>query len=222
MPLDGQSFNLSGWQHPPCTVCGGPVARHPRERLGRWRERKTCSVQCVKSSRQGNVAEVHRLAGLGLTQPEIAEAIGDKASNVSRLARQHGIEIKRVASLGAAELDAAKRFWIERGDAALRAMVGEDARIADIALALGVSIGAVIGRKRRLGLTTEREFPSLPVRPPLVPPFPTPGHCLWMDENPRDAGAHWCGEPALLGRSYCPSHMARVYRAPAAVEIEAV
>lgn len=216
MPLDGQNFNLSGWQHPPCTVCIGPVERHPSERLSRWRERKACSAQCVKDARNGKAAEVRRLADLGLTQPEIAEAIGDKASNVSRMARVHGIEIKRVASLGADELDAAKRFWIERGDAVLIAMHGEGASPADIALVLGVSRNAAIGRMYRLGLTAE-----LPVRQPLVPPFPAPGHCLWMDGHPRDEGAHWCAEPVVSGRPYCDAHCAKAYRVLRAAVVEA-
>lgn len=103
---------------------------------------------------------------------------------------------------------------------------------------LGVSKNAVVGKAHRMRLqsrpspirrdrsTPVRRRVPMPARPlvqqrPLAPPPPSPRwtvrsdgkgpNCLWPIGDPGEPDFHFCDEPAVESKPYCPEHCARAY-----------
>lgn len=85
---------------------------------------------------------------------------------------------------------------------------------AKIAKLLKVTRNVVIGIVNRARVAGRLLTPNEMAIPDYVPPrgFPLPGSCLWMDGDPRDPLAHFCGEPVRMpGEAWCTTHRRRVY-----------
>ncbi len=113
---------------------------------------------------------------------------------------------------------------------------------------LGVSKNAVVGKAHRMRLqsrpspirrdrsTPVRRRVPMPVRlhqdrPMAPPPPPAPRwtartdgkgpNCLWPLGDPGEPDFHFCGDPAVEGKPYCPDHCARAYITRSRAEGEA-
>jgi GcrA cell cycle regulator len=60
-----------------------------------------------------------------------------------------------------------------------------------------------------------REPPRHP-SPPIAPAKT----CRWIDGDVREPGWRYCGQPTLVGRSWCAEHHARAYHRGGVVDIE--
>jgi len=79
-----------------------------------------------------------------------------------------------------------------------------------IAKRVGKSRDAVVGICWRAGLRgPQRQAP----RPAYRLEFPAAGGCQWIDGDPRQAGARFCGLPVVAGAAWCAGHRARVWAA---------
>jgi GcrA cell cycle regulator len=102
---------------------------------------------------------------------------------------------------------------------------------------LGVSKNAVVGKAHRMRLQSRpspiRRDQRAPLRRRVPMPFkpvvrriespPPPPlrlavrkdgkgpDCLWPIGDPGDSDFHFCSEPAVHGKPYCPTHCARAY-----------
>ncbi len=96
---------------------------------------------------------------------------------------------------------------------------------AEIGRQLGISKNAVVGKAHRLDLPARPSpirNPVPRVRPEVRRPTPTPAEprlaplhggppCQWPHGHPGQEGFHFCGQPSLPGKPYCPEHAARAY-----------
>lgn len=65
-------FKPRDYQHPPCERCGKPVVQRQDEHNGRYRERRMCSLDCVRVSAIDNASASHtRRAEERRSWPEI-------------------------------------------------------------------------------------------------------------------------------------------------------
>ena len=99
----------------------------------------------------------------------------------------------------------------------------------------GLSKSAILGRARRQGLPNrdspihKRQDHMIPIKvtrmkpkqesgtlsvpdstKPIFPEF-SKHPCSWPIGMPKDQDFHFCGSPALWGRSYCPDHLKIAY-----------
>ena len=82
----------------------------------------------------------------------------------------------------------------------------------EIAVTLGDRTNlAITTRRREMGLTRDSGQLRNPPRPMMVVgPAAT---CQWFDgEPPKASQPDFCGRPSVFGKSYCPKHVARVYK----------
>ena len=85
--------------------------------------------------------------------------------------------------------------------------------ISNIARRLGVSKNTISGYAWRQGWT-RREAPiEFVPQPDYFVEF-TAHMCLWAFGDPGTPDFHFCGSPALEGKSYCAEHAAIVYMSP--------
>jgi GcrA cell cycle regulator len=99
---------------------------------------------------------------------------------------------------------------------------------AEIGRRLGISKNAVVGKAHRLDLPARPSpirNPVPRVRPEVRRPTPPPAEprlaglhagppgppCQWPYGHPGQDGFHFCGQPSLPGKPYCPEHAARAY-----------
>lgn len=114
--------------------------------------------------------------------------------------------------------------WTDERVQVLRQLWGTGKSASEIAEMLGgVSRNAVIGKAHRLGLSGR---PSPIRKKPEAPPAPEPvvggatilsltdRMCKWPIGDPKKAGFHFCGRPALPGQPYCAEHAAMAYQQP--------
>jgi GcrA cell cycle regulator len=121
--------------------------------------------------------------------------------------------------------------WTDERVNLLKTMWAEGNTASQIAKALDITRNAVIGKAHRLGLSGR---PS-PIRPPDAPAAPaapvrakpkkkedrkgvgllelTERMCRWPFGDPRDKDFHFCGKPAIPGRTYCGDHCAKAFQA---------
>jgi GcrA cell cycle regulator len=121
-------------------------------------------------------------------------------------------------------------FWTPAKEKVLRELWGHGPSAREIGLKVGASRNAVIGKTRRMGLTSAVP----PVKPRLRPsrakkpkPLPrvktpikepkyttlhaammglTPNSCRWISGDPCKDSMAFCGVPAFEGKSYCEEH----------------
>lgn len=79
------------------------------------------------------------------------------------------------------------------------------------------SRNAIIGLATRLGWATPSKRKLETGRRNsdggrAMPSAPPSDRCQWPFGDPREPGFRFCGEPAAIGRPYCPEHCARAYR----------
>ena len=125
--------------------------------------------------------------------------------------------------------------WTPERVAAVTRLWNEGLTTAEIGRAIGMSKNAVVGKAHRLQLPPRpspiRQGSSAPRAPRAaqrapaqiavvaqakrrVPvPHPAVGTmaCKWPIGHPDEAGFHFCGERALVGKPYCMDHYGRAY-----------
>jgi len=119
--------------------------------------------------------------------------------------------------------------WTDEQIAMARDLRSTGLGYAEIARRLGTSVGSVAGKCMRLELpapTTTRKVghpprrrlpaPDKPVAPPTTPPGPALDRvrtCQWIYDTGPWWGRtpQWCGEPAALGKSWCPYHCKKLF-----------
>jgi hypothetical protein len=95
--------------------------------------------------------------------------------------------------------------WPAERHERLVALWAEDLPARAIGEELNVTRNAVIGRAWRTGLTSR--VSKLEDVSPARLEFPSPGACLWLDDERR-----FCADPvADEGSAWCAAHRARVY-----------
>lgn len=127
--------------------------------------------------------------------------------------------------------------WTDERISELTKLWNDGLSTAEIGKMLGISKNAVVGKAHRLHLSA-RPSPirrvilrNAIVRPPRAPveprhvqhaaPPPAPAQervvelsnqtCKWPIGHPNEAGFHFCGERAIVGKPYCQSHTALAY-----------
>lgn len=96
---------------------------------------------------------------------------------------------------------------------------------AEIGRRLGISKNAVVGKAHRLDLPARpspirnpaprasappRRAAQAPAEPRFSPLHAGPP-CQWPHGHPGQEEFHFCGQPSLPGKPYCPEHAARAY-----------
>lgn len=78
---------------------------------------------------------------------------------------------------------------------------------AEIGLKLGCNKNTVIGKAHRLGLKKRRPInaPGNAIASVTLHEL-TENICHWPVGNPGEPDFHFCGEPSILGKSYCLKH----------------
>jgi GcrA cell cycle regulator len=130
--------------------------------------------------------------------------------------------------------------WTSDAIAKARVLWREGQSAREIGVVFGVSKGSVLGVADRNGFTSrkpdhprraydpqdrrgraDRHHPpkpvvvlvpvaaGLPVRVLRLSPVAA---CCWPLGEPRTPAFRWCGAAAVVGRSYCPAHVALAYR----------
>ncbi len=91
---------------------------------------------------------------------------------------------------------------------------------AEIGRLIGLTKNAVIGKANRLKLSArpspvkcavhprKKRGPDHPIAAPSGPA------CQWPDGHPGAPSFHFCGDPVVSGKPYCPEHCARAYVKP--------
>lgn len=109
-------------------------------------------------------------------------------------------------------------FWTPAKEKVLRGLWGYGLSAREIGLKMGASRNAVIGKARRMGLTTTvpPAKPQPMVKPPVkVPEYTTlhaammgltPESCRWVSGDPCKDIMAFCGEQALKNKPYCQKH----------------
>ena len=69
---------------------------------------------------------------------------------------------------------------------------------------------AILGRLKQMGLQVARQD-RYGNQMSMANVGPPPKECQWPQGNPDEDDFHFCGEPTVTGRPYCPEHMARAY-----------
>ena len=115
--------------------------------------------------------------------------------------------------------------WAPDRDAELERRWLRGDRTADIAVGLGVTKNAVIGKAHRLGLGKHPNAGPLQShrwakmnKGPHPYEVIGPRDCRWPIGDPKSLDFHFCGEPADEKQSYCAKHQAMAYARPKALE----
>lgn len=120
--------------------------------------------------------------------------------------------------------------WTDERIAALRRLWDEKKTVTDIGRLIGMPRGAVAAKARRLNLEARPKVGNFvrtrvmagdvatapQAAPPPKPPEPAPviangPPCKWPIGDPRQTNFHFCCEPSIQGRPYCPDHCAQAY-----------
>lgn len=127
--------------------------------------------------------------------------------------------------------------WTPERIAELTRLWNDGLATSEIGKRLGISKNAVVGKAHRLHLSARPSpirrvimrsaivrAPRAPVEPRAVQhaaPPPPPAQervvelsnqtCKWPIGHPNEAGFHFCGERAIVGKPYCQSHTALAY-----------
>ena len=98
--------------------------------------------------------------------------------------------------------------WTEERVTLLRQFWEAGIGTAEIGERLGMTKNAVIGKAHRIGLKARRASPKRS-RARLL--RLNGQSCQWPFGDPGEPDFHFCGKPAMPGKSYCPDHFARAY-----------
>lgn len=113
--------------------------------------------------------------------------------------------------------------WNDERIELLKSLWAEGLTTGEIGKRLGVSKNAVVGKAHRLGLKgrpspIKRSGKAAKAEAPPKQPDPVPSlvdlaahTCRWPIGDPREAGFHFCGKPALTGKPYCGEHASIAY-----------
>lgn len=117
------------------------------------------------------------------------------------------------------------RFWVETRVDQLRELWPQrtisTSAIAKL-LGGGCTKNMVISKARRIDLgTRDPDYEPRKIKP--VPcSMPSQHECAFPIGHPGQDGFHFCGDPAMPGRSYCPTHRALTSLKPTAkAQVEA-
>ena len=110
--------------------------------------------------------------------------------------------------------------WTDEKVAVLRQLWGSGKSASEIAEVIGgFSRNAVIGKAHRLGLSGKPAKAGTRPQPVAEPQSNgatifnlTDRMCKWPIGDPKEAGFHFCGRPAMTGLPYCGEHAAVAYQ----------
>ena len=100
-------------------------------------------------------------------------------------------------------------YWSPERDEELRIHWAAGHNIDDIGKLMCTTRGAVVGRAWRLGLPKREPCLIRTYGPPASPDLSATRRCNYPVGDPHLGEYHLCGQPVVLGRSYCPEHLAQ-------------
>lgn len=102
------------------------------------------------------------------------------------------------------------KTWTSEEDELLVLYLNENISCRDVAIKMGKTRNAVIGRKARLGINSVRDKPKKEiVKLPSIAPvasFPNHGHCVYPIGDIRQDGFSFCGLSVNGRKQYCERH----------------
>lgn len=153
----------------------------------------------------------------GRSGSQIAQAMGLTKNQI--IGRAHRIKLPARSSpiAGQCTRPAAPKRWTEPQIERLKELWAANVSERGMREKLGMGAQAIATMAKRLGLPARDVSAIISASMQRAPRYAGPvelsatAKCQWIEGEPSADDACKCGRPALVGRSWCPDHFARVY-----------